>query len=152
MIAKTRYTLLLMVSTTALWLLPGCHQEKGPFKNGLYQSTEESYKQNFFLEVQGVHVTLYAWGINVNNDTVYYKATTQFEANNHLKFEDFSYSKQAFSSENLHAFHPTDNAELLIFGYTSFNNLSQTNGLIKLNGSMLAYDGRADNFEFELIE
>ncbi|GAB5528147.1 MAG: hypothetical protein Roseis2KO_60190 [Roseivirga sp.] len=153
MVHKTQLALTLLLSISLIFFTSGCQSEKGPFKNGLYESTQKSEKQGFLLEIDGPQATLYGWNLSFEKDTSYYKASARFENDRYLSFKDYTLSNQPYDLINLEGFETKQVNDLWQFTcYTSFHDITQTDNIINLNAVMLVDNSASDHFEFKLIE
>lgn len=153
MVNKTNSPVLLIVIAIVMMLFSGCRQKKGPFKNGLYESTQKSHKQGFLLEIEGPQATLYGWCVTFERDTSYYKASARFKNDKYLSFKNYAFSNQPFDLINLEGFETKQvNDQWQFTCYTSFHNVTQTGNIINLNAVMLVDNSASDYFEFKLVE
>jgi hypothetical protein len=120
---------------------------------GTYMSSDESYRNNYFLVVESDQLTLYGWETTMENDTLYFRSTTAFESNSNVTFTNFEFQKEAINEENIMDF-KADNAleveSFLLHKYLI--NISESNGEISLIATKDIYCSRADNFIFIKIK
>lgn len=120
--------------------------------NGTYESSNESYRANYFLSINDEEVTLFGWETTVENDTIYFRSTTRFNSNNHLTFNEFEFQKEEITGKNLNTFEADNNLKMEpFFIHRYFMDLKESNGQISLIATKDAYDNRADAFNFKKI-
>ncbi|MBN1151501.1 hypothetical protein JXA84_09830 [candidate division WOR-3 bacterium] len=126
---------------------------------GLYKSSEDSFKKNFYLYVRGDSATLYGWDLLVfvdtsGTDTIHYKACAEFSMLDSsyisMNFKNHEFSRESFLSEN---FDSTDilaeNDSGLIFPYVNmFGGIKD--GKLYMYAVKFTYLSNTDNFIFEL--
>lgn len=126
---------------------------------GLYVSSEDSFKKNFYLYIKGDSVTLFGWDLLVFvdtlvTDTIHYKACAKFSMLDSsyisMNFENHEFSRKSFLSEN---FDGTDiiaeNDLGLIFPYLNIFGGIMGDKLL-FYGVKSIYLSNTDNFIFEL--
>jgi hypothetical protein len=121
-------------------------------KNGVYKSTERSFRQNYLLVIEGKKITYYGWEINLTNDTFYYRSFASLDKSQYLFFEKFDFSRQKFATGKTIQFIPDSNIMLepfLLHRYLA--NIKQTKEGIALMATKDIYDSRADEFYFKKI-
>lgn len=126
---------------------------------GLYESSEDSYKQNFYLYILGDSITLYGWELlflddTLGTDTIHYKAIAKYSMLDSsyisMNFENHEFSRKSFLSENFDSTNIiTENSSYLIFPYVNmFGGIMGDNLLFYAVKSI--YLSNTDNFIFEL--
>ncbi|MBN1619489.1 hypothetical protein JW890_02090 [candidate division WOR-3 bacterium] len=127
--------------------------------DGLYVSSEDSFKENFYLNIRGDSATLYGWDLLVfvgtsRTDTIHYKACAEFSMLDSsyisMNFENHEFSQKSFLSEN---FDSTDiiaeNDSGLVFPYLNmFGGIKD--GKLYMYAVKFIYLSNTDNFIFEL--
>lgn len=121
-------------------------------KNGVYKSTERSFRENYILVIEGKRTTFYGWEINSANDTFYYRSFATIDKDQQLFFEKFEFSKKKFVTGKTIQFFPDSNVMLepfLLHRYLT--GVRQTKEGIDLVAVKDIYDNRADKFYFKKI-
>ncbi|MBN2362496.1 hypothetical protein JXL83_00015 [candidate division WOR-3 bacterium] len=126
---------------------------------GLYESSEDSFKKNFYLYVRSDSATIYGWDLLVfvdtsATDTIHYKAIAEFSMLDSsyisMNFENHEFSRKSFLSENFDSTDIiADNDSGLIFPYVNmFGGIKD--GKLFLYAIKFTYLSNTDNFIFEL--
>ncbi len=122
-------------------------------KNGVYQSTGRSFRENYLLVIEGKKVTCYGWEITSASDTVYYRSFALLDKSEYLFFEKFEFSKHKFTTGKTIQFVPDSNITLEPFLLHRYMiNVKQTKEGITLVATKDIYDSRADEFYFKRVE
>jgi hypothetical protein len=122
------------------------------FTDGLYESSGNSYRKNYYLLIQKEKITYFGWETSIKKDTVYFKSTANLKKNNNLTFEKFDYSLQSPQKDQLPAFPAQTDIRLdtsfLKVRVLRYLQLSDQSGKIMALAVKDAYDSRGDRFEF----
>lgn len=125
------------------------------FKDGLYESSGNSYRKNYYLLIEKGKVTYFGWEPTIKNDTVYFRSTANLKKDSRITFEWFDCSLQSPQKEKLPAFPVQLNIQLdtAFFKFTALRylHLSDKQGKIMAWAVKDAYDSRGDQFEFVKI-
>lgn len=138
---------------------------------GIYMSAENSYRQHFYLKIDGDSMTLFGWEPvyqlkdTINNetspeftvkDTIYYKTTTKFlideKGSFSLKFDRYELSHYPITKDNIDGFVQDNKIRFDTFGlHNSFDGIVSDTKLL-VTATKDIYDSRADQFEFLKIK
>lgn len=120
---------------------------------GIYLSSNESYRSNYFLVVESSQLTLYGWETTMENDTLFFRSTSSLESNNSVTFDNFEFQKEAINEENIMDFKADIalNVESFLL-HKYLMNITESNGEISLLATKDIYCSRADNFIFKKIK
>lgn len=124
-------------------------------KNGLYKSTTNSFRNNFYVQIAGDSVTLYGWEIGLNKDTVYYRTNTVNDADTgkvNWKFENYEFSSTPITSDNIGGFTADTSINFLTGSLHTFFMGEYYEGMFELIAFKATLDSRLDVFEFVKIK
>jgi hypothetical protein len=120
-------------------------------QTGTYISGLRSFRTNYFLKVDKDSVTLFGWESH-ESDTIYFKSSCKKDSMDKLTFTNFAFTRSKPTAENLNTFigNPKIEIPTFILHRYLFNFQKKNNKVFMLAKD--AYDSRADEFEFILLD
>ena len=144
---KSLLTLILLIISVAA---------NGQILDGLYQNTNDSGVNNYFLSVKGEEVTLFGWDVTlISNDSIYFRSTSAFDTLGNLTFNDFEFEcKQiAITNDNIDKIKVDENADVSPFSlYLYFDDIKLVDNKIILRATKDMYLSRFDILEFVKVK
>lgn len=123
-----------------------------PIPNGIYKSSHQSYRTDYFLIVDKEEVIFYGWEV-LEKDTLYFRSTAKFNSNTHLSFNKFEFQKEKVTENTLNTFIPNDSLNMPSFLlHRHLMDFSTLNGNISLKATKDIYDSRFDTFTFDKVK
>jgi hypothetical protein len=132
-----------------LLLTIGFISAKAQIPEGIYVSNTNSFRTNYFLEVDKDSVSLLGWETAIAEDTIYFKSTSKKDRNDRFIFTEFRFSKSKINLNSFKTFADESNIKpdtFLLHRYLF--NFEVMGNLISLLATKDYYLNRADTFEF----
>lgn len=149
---------LFLVSFLFPMSLANQHNEvsNGPQKKQVFKSTDDSFRKDYYLILDGQQVTVIGWETDLSEDTVYFKSTSTIETYKdeslHVTFDKFETSKSKINPDNWDTFTPDSIIKETQFQFfSSFFNGKHTDDQIEFLAIKHSYYSRADQFTFKRI-
>ena len=125
----------------------------------IYASSEDSFQQDFFLQMDTSVAIIYGWCLSRGGkDTLYYRSKSKIErkydGNMSINLKQYDVTRTKTTLTNLNQFSSDWNlaAGDVSRAHTGFISTNQPDSTIEFRAVKLVYAGRFDKFIFEKIE
>ena len=120
--------------------------------SGIYQSTGNSFRLNYYLVVSNDSVIFYGWELSLKYDTIYFRSNSKYDSVKGLIFSKFEFTRNRFDPSDLSSFAVENDLSIEPFSLHRYFFASKLRGQqISFLATKDIYDSRADEFVFQKI-